>query len=112
LCQSHLPAGTFGNVWMAGPKPELTAPVIGFLAANTRGKMFLLKAAALAAGLVFGSVGIASKAADNNGHSRVAFFGFRLINTSLESTTAAEDRRIHMAPRAMFCAVAGFDKKK
>jgi hypothetical protein len=69
-------------------------PVIGFLAANTRGKMFLLKAAALAAGLVFGSVGIASKAADNNGRSRVAFFGFRLINTSLESTTVAEDRRI------------------
>jgi hypothetical protein len=56
--------------------------------------MFLLKATALAAGLVFGSVGIASKAADNNGRSRVAFFGFRLINTSLESTTVAEDRRI------------------
>jgi hypothetical protein len=57
--------------------------------------MLLLKAVALAAGLVFGSVGIASKAADNNSRSRVAFFGFRLINTSLESTTAAEDRRIH-----------------
>jgi hypothetical protein len=62
---------------------------------RTRGKMFLLKAAALAAGLFFGSVGIAGKAADNDGRSRVAFFGFRLLNTSLESTTVAEDRRIH-----------------
>jgi hypothetical protein len=99
--------------WPFAARAQLPAmPVVAFLTANTRGKMLLLKAVALAAGLVFGSVGIASKAADNNGHSRVAFFGFRLINTSLESTTAAEDRRIHMAPRAMFCAVAGFDKKK
>jgi hypothetical protein len=81
--------------WPIAERAQQSAmPVIGFLAANTRGKMFLLKAAALAAGLVFGSVGIASKAADNNGRSRVAFFGFRLINTSLESTTVAEDRRI------------------
>jgi uncharacterized protein DUF2380 len=56
----------------------------------------LIKTAVLAAGLVVGSVGIASgAAADDNGSSRIAFFGFRLINTSLEPTTAAEDRRIH-----------------
>ena len=54
-----------------------------------------MKAAALTAGLVFGSLGTAGTAADNNGSPRVAFFGFRLINTSLESTTAAEDRRVH-----------------
>jgi Protein of unknown function (DUF2380) len=57
--------------------------------------MSLMKAAALTAGLVFGSLATAATAADNNGNSRVAFFGFRLINTSLEPTTAAEDRRVH-----------------
>ena len=57
--------------------------------------MSLVKAAALAAGLVFGSLATAATAADNDGRSRVAFFGFRLINTSLEPTTAAEDRRVH-----------------
>jgi Protein of unknown function (DUF2380) len=36
-----------------------------------------------------------SAAADDNSGSRVAFFGFHLINTSLDSNTAAEDRRIH-----------------
>jgi Protein of unknown function (DUF2380) len=55
----------------------------------------LMKAVTLTAVLVFGSLGTASAAADNNGSSRVAFFGFRLINTSLEVTTAAEDRRVH-----------------
>ncbi len=54
----------------------------------------LLKAAALTAGLAFGAVGIAGAAADDNGRARVAFFGFQLINTSLEPTTAAEERRI------------------
>jgi hypothetical protein len=54
-----------------------------------------MKAAALTAGLVFGPLGTTGTAADNNGSPRVAFFGFRLINTSLESTTAAEDRRVH-----------------
>jgi hypothetical protein len=57
--------------------------------------MSLMKAAALSAGLLFGSVGIASAATDNTRNLRVAFLGFRLINTSLESTTSAEDRRIH-----------------
>jgi hypothetical protein len=59
------------------------------------GGMFLLKVVAMTTGLVLGS-GIASGAADNDGRSSVAFFGFHLINTSLESTTAAEDRRIHL----------------
>jgi Protein of unknown function (DUF2380) len=36
-----------------------------------------------------------SAAVDNKSGSRVAFFGFHLINTSLDSDTAAEDRRIH-----------------
>ena len=43
--------------------------------------------------IVVGSV-CRANAADDNGDSRVAFFGFRLINTSLEPTTAAEERRI------------------
>ena len=54
-----------------------------------------MKALALAASLALGSVSIASAAAGKNGGSRVAFFGFRLINTSLESATADEARRIH-----------------
>jgi hypothetical protein len=57
--------------------------------------MSLMKAAALSAGLLFGLVGIASAATDNKRNLRVAFLGFRLINTSLESTTSDEDRRIH-----------------
>ena len=56
--------------------------------------MSLMTAAALTAGLVVGPVGIASGAADDIGGVRVAFFGFHLINTSLEPTTAAEERRI------------------
>jgi len=55
----------------------------------------LMKTAVLAVDLVVGSVGIASGAADDNGSSRIAFLGFRLINTSPETTTAAEERRIH-----------------
>jgi Protein of unknown function (DUF2380) len=55
----------------------------------------LMKAVTLTAILVFGSLGTTSAAADNDGSSRVAFFGLRLINASLEVTTAAEDRRVH-----------------
>src|SRR5262245_36607497 len=36
-----------------------------------------------------------SAAVDDSSGSRVAFFGFHLINTSLDPDTAAEDRRIH-----------------
>jgi hypothetical protein len=54
----------------------------------------LMKTVVLMADLVVGSLGFASAAAEDNGDSRVAFFGFHLINTSLEPTTAAEDRRI------------------
>jgi Protein of unknown function (DUF2380) len=53
-----------------------------------------MQAAALSASLIFGSLGIASAAADNTGNLRVAFLGFRLINSSLEPTTPAEERRI------------------
>jgi hypothetical protein len=56
--------------------------------------MSRMGAAALTASLVFGSLGIASGAADNTGNLRVAFLGFRLINSSLEPTTPAEERRI------------------
>jgi len=55
----------------------------------------LMKAAALAAGLLLGSAGIASAAADNTRSLRVAFLGFHLINTSLEATTSDENHRIH-----------------
>ena len=34
--------------------------------------------------------------AADNGIPRIAFFGFSLINTSLEATTPAEERRLHM----------------
>jgi hypothetical protein len=54
--------------------------------------MILVKTAVLTAGLVVGSLGFAG--ADDNVSPRIAFFGFHLINTSLEQTTAAEDRRI------------------
>jgi hypothetical protein len=54
--------------------------------------MILMKTAVLTAGLVVGSLGFAG--ADDNVSPRIGFFGFHLINTSLEQTTAAEDRRI------------------
>jgi hypothetical protein len=44
--------------------------------------------------LAFATVCSASASADDNRRSRVAFFGFHLINTSLEPNTVAEDRRI------------------
>jgi hypothetical protein len=54
--------------------------------------MILMKTAVLTAGLVVGSLGFAG--ADDNVSPRIAFFGFHLINTSLEQTTATEERRI------------------
>jgi Protein of unknown function (DUF2380) len=53
--------------------------------------MSLLKVSALAAALVIATMGGA--AADV---PRVAFFGFRLLNTSLEPTTPAEEQRLRM----------------
>jgi Protein of unknown function (DUF2380) len=53
-----------------------------------------MKTVALGVSLILGWVGFASAESENNGGSRVAFFGFHLINTSLEKTTAAENRRI------------------
>src|SRR5262245_58567304 len=61
---------------------------------RSEGKMTAIKAILLAA-LAFGSVCNASASADDNSRSRVAFFGFHLINTSLELNTAAEHIRIH-----------------
>jgi hypothetical protein len=60
-----------------------------------RKKMALMRIAAVAAGLFLGSLGVTGGAgADDNGSPRVAFFGFHLINTSLEPTTPAEESRI------------------
>jgi hypothetical protein len=56
--------------------------------------MFSTKAIAVASGLLLGWVAGADAAASDGG-ARVAFFGFRLINTSLEPTSPAEDTRIH-----------------
>jgi hypothetical protein len=56
-------------------------------------RMISTKAIALISGLLLGWVTGAHAAAGDRG-ARVAFFGFRLINTSLEPTTAAEDARI------------------
>src|SRR5262245_59040831 len=55
--------------------------------------MIAVKALVLSA-LAFATVCGASAPAADNRHSRVAFFGFQLINTSLEPDTTAEDRRI------------------
>jgi hypothetical protein len=47
-------------------------------------------------GLAFLSVGEASAAPDGQEVPRVAFFGFQLINSSLERTTPAEAARIRL----------------
>ena len=54
--------------------------------------MFGLRSAALAAGLVVASFAAVAAAAD--AVPRVAFYGFQLINTSLEPTSDAEKQRI------------------
>lgn len=48
----------------------------------------------VAAFLVFGLAGAANAATDNSIGPRIAFFGFHLINTSLEPTTPIEAQRI------------------
>jgi uncharacterized protein DUF2380 len=57
-------------------------------------KMSLTKAVAVTAGLVLVAAGLARATPKGDGGLRVAFFGFQLINTSLEPTTAAEEARI------------------
>ncbi len=52
-----------------------------------------MKTAIFAVFLAF-VAGSAGAATDGSGMPRVAFFGFELINTSLEPTTPAESRRI------------------
>jgi hypothetical protein len=54
--------------------------------------MSAIKAAAMTIFLLIGVI-VAGRAADP---PRVAFFGFQLINTSMESDTTSEDRRLHM----------------
>jgi Protein of unknown function (DUF2380) len=54
----------------------------------------MLNTAALMGAFVVASIGMTTAAPDDNA-LRVAFFGFRLINSSLEPTTAAEEGRIH-----------------
>jgi hypothetical protein len=57
--------------------------------------MFSTRAIAVASAVLLGWIGGAGAAASDGG-ARVAFFGFRLINTSLEPTTAAEDARLRL----------------
>jgi hypothetical protein len=58
------------------------------------GDMTAIKVVAVATFLFFGGI-VAASAADS-GVPRIAFFGFQLINTSLESDTTNEDRRLRM----------------
>jgi hypothetical protein len=56
-----------------------------------------MKALALGAFLMLGGLNCCTTAiADDQIAPRVAFFGFQLINTSIEPTTPAEDKRIRM----------------
>ena len=62
-----------------------------------RGRVIPIKAAALATVLLLGAVVAARSAADTSGGTkRIAFFGFQLINTSLEADTTNEGRRLSM----------------
>jgi len=66
-------------------------------AAEQRGEMTPIKLTASATFLFIAAMVAAGAAADTGTDSpRVAFFGFQLINTSLESDTANEDRRLGM----------------
>jgi uncharacterized protein DUF2380 len=55
-----------------------------------------IRMTALAVCLALSAVGVASAAPEAGGVPRVAFFGFHLINTSLEATSAAENNRLLM----------------
>jgi Protein of unknown function (DUF2380) len=54
------------------------------------------KPAVLAGVLVLACASPGAATGDGDARPRVAFFGFQLINTSLEPTTAVEDRRLRM----------------
>jgi hypothetical protein len=56
--------------------------------------MSLMKAAIMA--IIAAPIAVASAAADTTAVPRVAFFGFQLINTSLEPTTPTESERVRM----------------
>jgi hypothetical protein len=71
--------------------------------------MFSTKAIAVASAVLLGSAPSADAAASEGG-ARVAFFGFRLINTSLEPTTAAEDARIRQLAELFREKVAGSNR--
>jgi Protein of unknown function (DUF2380) len=71
---------------------EIGADIVGSVSRDGE-LMFSTKAIAVASALLLGWIAGADAAASDGG-ARVAFFGFRLINTSLEPTTAAEDARI------------------
>ena len=58
--------------------------------------MSRMKAATLAMGIAFLACGKASAAPDGKEVPRVAFFGFQLVNSSLEQTTPAEAARIRL----------------
>ena len=59
--------------------------------------MRVTQAAAIATMLLLTATIAASAATDGGGGTRrIAFFGFQLINTSLEADTTNEDRRLHM----------------
>jgi uncharacterized protein DUF2380 len=55
-----------------------------------------MRLAVIAVAAALGLAGSAASGRDVSGVPAIAFFGFQLINTSLEPTTAAEDQRIRM----------------
>ena len=63
---------------------------------HSRRAVTVAKMMAAAIALMLGVARVAIAAADEPGIPRVAFFGFQLINTSLEPTTPIEVRRIKM----------------
>ena len=58
--------------------------------------MSVMKRLVLTAVLILASSGIAGVTAADQGRPRVAFFGFQLINTSLQPTTPEETQRVRM----------------
>ena len=61
-----------------------------------RGNIYPMIAAAIAIAFALMPPLGATAAGDDSGLPRVAFFGFQLINTSLEPTTPIEDGRVKM----------------